>query len=291
MIVRELAESHGLAVRPVAVDETGWDFRVVHAVDDHGRRWVLRVPRRPEVAEMIPVEARVLDFLRDRLPVALPRWEIHSPELIAYRRLPGEPMAEEDPVVLPRPWRGEPSDTFLRTLAEVIAELHRTPLAEVQALGVPTRGPAWQRSEAERGLAAVQAEIGVPQAKARRWRSWIDDDRYWSAEPRLVHGDLHPAHTLVDGDGNLVGLLDWADTAIDDIATDFAAPCLAFGPDGLERLLAHYVAAGGRPPELFAAHVTELTAFRSSVMLGLHGLETGDRNYVAIARARLDQDR
>ncbi|GAA2821491.1 macrolide 2'-phosphotransferase [Saccharopolyspora taberi] len=290
--MRKLAEAHGLAVRPVDVDETGWDFRVVHAVGDDGTRWVLRVPRRPEVAELIPVEARLLEFLRRRLPVALPEWEIRSPELIAYRRLPGEPLAAEDPVVLRDPAPIEPTGDFLRALAGVIAELHRTPLAELEPLGLPVRGPRWQRAEAERGLAEARTELGVPDEKVRRWQAWIDDERHWSAEPRLVHGDLHPAHTLVDGGGALIGLLDWTDTAIDDPAADFAAPCLAFGAAGLDRLLAHYIDAGGRPPERFREHVTELTAFRSSVMLGLHGLQTGDPEYVAIARARLaDQDR
>ncbi|PFG93224.1 macrolide phosphotransferase [Saccharopolyspora erythraea NRRL 2338] len=292
LIMIERARAHGLRVRPVSVDETGWDFRVVHAVDDDGVRWVLRAPRRPEVARLIDVEARVLEHLRPRLAVALPDWEIRAADLVAYRRLPGRPMADEDPLTLAFDWRAEPTDAFFRALGEVIAELHRTPVAEAARLGVPVSSADQQRAEVARQLREARARLPVPAHEVRRWERWLADDRFWTAETRLVHGDLHFGHTLVDGSGALVGLLDWTDAAVADPALDFAAPRLAFGPDGLDRLLGHYAEAGGTVPELFGEHIAEHTAFRSSALLGLHGLRLGNPGYVAIARARLaDQDR
>ena len=116
---------------------------------------------------------------------------------------------------------------------------------------------------------------------------WLDDERCWAGRRRLVHNDLSPNHTLVDETGALRGILDWADAAVDDPAQDFAAPYVAFGADGLDRLLAAYDRAGGAPHERFREHVVLLAEFRYRVSLGLHGLRTGNDDYVALARARL----
>ena len=71
-----------------------------------GVDWVLRIPRRPELAASIEAEARILAFLRPRLSVAVPEWRVRSSELIAYPRLPGAPGLTLDPATKapPDPW-------------------------------------------------------------------------------------------------------------------------------------------------------------------------------------------
>ncbi|MEV0704694.1 macrolide 2'-phosphotransferase [Saccharopolyspora sp. NPDC050389] len=286
----DLARKHGLHVRVLEVDETGWDFQVGHAVDSEGVRWVLRVPRRPEVSELIAGERRLLEFLRPRLNVALPRWEICTSELVAYRRLPDSPLGPEDPVTLAYQWWIDVPGELFRTLGEVVAELHRAPAAEIAELGVPVSARTALRSEADDHLRRGISELDVPESRVRRWREWIDDDRYWigdSAGLRLVHADLHPGHLLVDDSGMLTGILDWTDAAVDDPALDFIAPRWAFGESGLDRLLAAYVDAGGRPREHFRAHIEQLASFVFTVSLGIHGIDTGHDGYVKIAQERL----
>ena len=283
----EVARRHGLELRIEEVDETGWDFRVRHGADSQGRWWVLREPRRPEVSSRIPVEARVLELLRPRLDVELPRWEVCAPDLVAYRRLGGAPLADEDPVTLPNRWTGTAPDDYFGVLGATIAELHRVPIDAAAATGVAVRDDGECRAERAAELADAQAELGVPGHARDRWRRWLDDERCWAGRPRLVHNDLSPNHTLVDETGSLRGILDWADAAVDDPAQDFAAPYVAFGADGLDRLLAAYDRAGGAPHERFREHVVLLAEFRYRVSLGLHGLRTGNDDYVALARARL----
>lgn len=283
----DVARSHGLDLRIDEVDETGWDFRVRHGVDADGWWWVLREPRRPEVARLIPVEARVLELLRPRLGVELPRWEVCSPELVAYRRLPGVPLASEDPMTLAYRWPGRAPEDYFRLLGATIAELHRVPVDGAEPTGIEIRAQGALRAETEAELAEGRRELGIPEAAEVGWRRWLRDDGYWADECRLVHRDLSPNHTLVDATGSLLGILDWTDAAVDDPAQDFAGPYLAFGPDGLDRLLQAYALAGARPHELFREHIVRLSEFRSCVSLGLHGLRTGNDNYVAIARSRL----
>lgn len=272
-------------MRVLDVDETGWDFRVGHAVDTSGVPWVLRVPRRPEVAEHLEVEQRLLAYLRPRLRVRLPEWEICSSELVAYRRLPGRPLAPEHPETLEYQWWTETTGEYFDVLGEVIAELHRIPTEDVAELGVVTSGA--MRQELTDELRRAEVELEVPEARSRRWRAWLDDDRHWPGERRLAHADLHPGHTLVDESGHLLGVLDWTDAAIDDPAVDFVAVHNALGGAGLERLLATYRAAGGLPRPGLREHVELLSDFRFSVSLGVHGLDTGNPGFIAIAQRRI----
>ncbi|GAA2346302.1 Mph(A) family macrolide 2'-phosphotransferase [Saccharopolyspora halophila] len=284
-MLEELARRHGLRVRVLDVDETGWDFRVGHAVDAAGVRWVLRVPRRTEVAEQLEVERRLLAYLRTRLRVRLPEWEICSPELVAYRRLPGRPLAPEHPETLEYQWWTEAPAEFFKVLGEVIAELHRIPAEDVAALGIAASDGLRQELGVE--LRRAETELEVPAARSRLWRAWLDDDRHWPGEHCFVHADLHPGHTLVDESGRLLGVLDWTDAAIDDPAVDFVAVHNAFGEAGLERLLAAYRAAGGLPRPRLREHIELLSGFRFGVSLGLHGLDTGNPGFVAIAQRRI----
>ncbi|GAB3274260.1 Mph(A) family macrolide 2'-phosphotransferase [Parasphingorhabdus pacifica] len=249
---------------------------------------MLREPRRPEVARGIPVEARLLELLRPRLRVELPRWGICSPQLVAYQRLRGVPLATEDPLTLVHHRPGTGTESYFRLLGATIAELHRIPVDEAASIGVEVRDRGSLRAELDVELAEGRAELGIPEDAFARWRRWLDDDRYWSGERRLVHGDLSPNHTLVDAAGALLGILDWADAAVDDPVLDFVAPCVAFGPAGLDCLLSAYALADGRPREHFDGHVARLAEFRYRVSLGVHGLRTGNDAYVAIARSRLD---
>ncbi|WP_324265236.1 macrolide 2'-phosphotransferase [Saccharopolyspora mangrovi] len=288
-VLVELAERHGLRVRVLEIDETGWDFRVGHAVDADGTRWVLRAPRRREVSELIEGERRLLEHLRPRLAVDVPDWEICTPELIAYRRLAGRPLGPEHPKTLEYQWWREPAEEFFTDLGAVIAELHRTQVGEAAGLGIPVSGHRDLREEAHDHLRLAEDMLEVPEKKAARWRSWIHDDAYWSgaADLRLVHADLHPGHALVDETGRLTGVLDWTDAAVDDPALDFVAAHNAFGERGLSRLLAGYAQAGGSVRAEFVSHVRFLSEFRFSVSLGVYAVESGRGGFLEIAQQRL----
>ncbi|WP_236543731.1 phosphotransferase [Spiractinospora alimapuensis] len=109
--VLALAATHGLhlSVESATPNEAGLDYRVVMAVDTDGRRWVLRVPRRPDVSEGMAAEVRVLDLVGPALTtdgVAVPDWRIRTPELIAYPAPPETcPPSTEPPA---RRFRGPP---------------------------------------------------------------------------------------------------------------------------------------------------------------------------------------
>lgn len=94
-----LAKQNGLLILEESLDinESGMDFRVAFAMDEEGRRWVLRQPRRQDVWERAENEQKVLNVVRGKLPAQVPDWRICTPELIAYPLLEGDPIAIVDP--------------------------------------------------------------------------------------------------------------------------------------------------------------------------------------------------
>lgn len=276
----------GLVASTARFDDSGWDFSVVHVADEAGADWILRYPRRPDAAALARVEGRVLARVREHLDVAVPRWVVHEPDLIAYRRLPGTPAGTEDPVLLRYRWHVDPvaaEHEYLAALAGVLAAVHGVR----DVAGIAPCGIEDVRTRLSADLDRAVAELPVPSASADSWRRWLDRDRGWPPHPVLVHGDVHPGHTLVrSSDAALSGLLDWADAEIGDASIDFADMYYAGGAAVLDALLAHYRNRGGVVWSGMREHIVARCSF-IWVKVGLRGLDTGRNDLVETASRRL----
>lgn len=258
------AREHGL--RLVAgesrLDASGADFLAVHAVDEEGVPWIVRVPRRPDAAERMAAEERALRLVRGRLPVAVPEWEVFSPGMVAYRRLAGHPAAVVDPEAGGYVWRFDerrPPGAFLDTLAGALAALHGIEPEAARAAGLPVRGPDEVRQGHAARMERAREVLRVPEAVWRRWQRWLaDDDGCWPEHSAPIHCDLHPAHILVDEGSRVTGLLDWTEAQVADPAADFALQYATMGRAVLAELLDRYRAAGGRVWPRMAEHVAEV---------------------------------
>jgi len=78
--VASLASAHGLEITPgdIAFNEVGLDLRVAFVTAADRTRWVLRIPRRPDVVAGAKNEARTLALVREHLTVAVPDWRIRQ---------------------------------------------------------------------------------------------------------------------------------------------------------------------------------------------------------------------
>jgi aminoglycoside phosphotransferase (APT) family kinase protein len=248
------------------LDESGQDFIALHGKDGAGVAWVVRSPRRPDVIAAAEVEARGLRLVAPRLPVAVPHWEIHTPKLIAYRRLAGEPAWTMDPQTYALTWRVDPSappDALLDGLAAVIAALQQIPVADAHVAGLPLHDAAALRPRLAARMAAARAAVAIPAPVWRRWQTWLDDDACWPERCALAHGDLHPGHLLLAAppdDPRLVGVLDWTELKVTDPATDVAMVRRCFGEAAVDRLLPRLEAMGGVTWPGLARHTGELLA-------------------------------
>ncbi|MHC6630710.1 macrolide 2'-phosphotransferase [Streptomyces globosus] len=276
------------------VDESGWDFRVVHVGGTDGTRWILRRPRRAEASARLAFEGAVLAAVRDRIPVPVPHWRLHTPDLVAYPRLPGAPAGTEDPETLVYGWSVDPlahPAHYLEPLARALVAVHTTPLEGSPALAARAQAdPGSVRVRVADRLDRARAELPLPAAGLRRWQAWLDDDRLWPDRLALVHGDVHPGHTLVvrppAGPPALSGLLDWANADVGDPAADFVDMLYAGGTAVLDRLLAAYRSAGGEVRAGLREHILARASFLW-VHVALRGLDTGRPAWTETALRRM----
>lgn len=285
--IADLAASHGLDVVPesISLNELGLDFRVAFAETDGAEKWVLRIPRRADVAPRAAVEGRLLDRIQPHLDVAIPNWRIHAADLIAYPLLPGEPglTIGED---------GEPawhfdveSDAFAHSLGDLLAQLHSIDPEEVSTTGIDIRTAAETRQGIRDDIARVSAEFAIAADLLSRWRSWLADDDYWPTWSVLTHGEVYPAHLLLT-DEKIVGVLDWTTAAIGDPARDFVFHRASVSDRSFDATVRRYVERGGRVWPKLAEHCTELYS-TSPLAYGLYALTTGDPAHVEAAAAQL----
>ncbi len=249
--ILSLAQKNGLqlAWESAKIEESGMDFQVVFVDDLKQVSWVLRKPRRSDVLERAELEGKVLHLVGKHLQIAVPDWKIFTPELIAYRKLSGVPVATVDLVAKNYVWNLDHeslSDGFVQSLAEVLVDLHGIDHDKVRKAGIPVLEPAEVRQTLLENMKKVKQELGVSTSLWERWQKWVGDDSYWPEHSGFIHGDLHSPHIMIDSNEQVTGLLDWTEAKVTDPSVDFTLFSYIFGDQALDRLLDAYQKAGGR---------------------------------------------
>jgi aminoglycoside phosphotransferase (APT) family kinase protein len=189
--------------RPVA--DPGWDSDAVIVEEV----FIERTPRRPEVRDGLVWECRLLPVIAPLLPLTVPvpheiAADADGPWRVRHRMVPGSPVTPSD---LGR------SDGVI--VGRFLRELHDLDLG---ALGLVAR------TDDDLGgtLARMEAEV-VPMlpAKVREAGVGLIAEAGLTAPSSLAHGDLGPAHLLVEA-GVVSGVIDWTDSCLRDPAIDLA---------------------------------------------------------------------
>lgn len=285
----DLAARHGIELDPsrLRFEEAGLDFRVAFARAADGTDWVLRIPRRRDLAPTIAAERRILDVVARHLPVAVPDWQVCSDALVAYPTLPGEPGLTLDADGAPVWHYDVESAEFARSLGALIAALHRVPVDDAVAGGVPERTPQGLREQFHADLDRVRSEFTVAAPLHDRFRRRLDDDGLWPDRTAVTHGELYPAHLLLAPDATVLSVLDWTTAQVGDPAVDFTYQQAIASPTSFDRTVEAYEAAGGARHPRLAERCAETMA-ASSVSYGIFALTTGDATHRAAAQAQLD---
>lgn len=285
----ELAARHGLTLAPNSIDinDMGLDYRVAIVETLSGESWVLRIPRRPELANGAKVESKVLDLVSKALSFRVPQWRIHSPELIAYPLLPGSPgltMEEGRPVF----HIDMGSEDYARDMGKLLSELHSIPIEVAAGTGVPSRTPQETRMHWKSRISRVSHEFEISPSLLDRWDNWINDDSFWPDFSVLTHGEIYAAHTLVDGN-RIRSVLDWTTAEIGDPVRDFSLFHMSATREAFDIMTTEYQKRGGRAWPRLADHCQEYMA-ASAIGYAEYALETGDPEHTAAAQAGLLAD-
>ncbi|WP_417217904.1 macrolide 2'-phosphotransferase [Arthrobacter sp.] len=287
----ELAARHGLALAPdgITFNEAGLDYRVAfaHEAADPGQQWVLRIPRREDVSAKLGEEQAILDFVQPRLDVAVPDWKVQAQELIAYPLLPGFPGLTLDDDGEPVWHFDTDSQAYADSLARLIADLHALDPAAAEAAGVQREQPGDVRARWRAELDRVCAEFEVSEDLLGGWRAWLADDGLWPTTTVFTHGELYPAHLLLDEHEEIVSVLDWTTAKVSDPAIDFAFHCMISSADTFERTVALYTKLTGRTEPRLAERCAALLS-AGPLNYGIYALVTGNPDHRAAAAEMLN---
>ncbi len=228
-------------------------------------RAVFRFPQTQGAAEAQAKEARLLPFLRGHVgpEVPVPAWQAGSTAAVplgfsGHGKLPGAPLRAEA-------IHERNADRLAQEIAEFLLGLHDFDLERAGALDVPG-ARAWKpgfealRREALGGLRGSLrfSELG----RLRRWwKDFLSDERNWTFEPRLVHGDLRAGRILVDDEATTVLAVDEFGAArVGDAAIDFAGLVSSCGADFSWRVVEAYRHRGGEVDGDFFLRIRRLGA-------------------------------
>lgn len=286
--IQILAETHGLLLTEnMSFNEMGIDFKAGFATDNTGQEWLLRIPRRDNMAEQIEKERRILDLAKKHLSVEVPDWRICSPELVAYPLLKNKPVLTFDAQTYEVSWNMDKDNPrYSTSLAETLVELHAVPQAEIEAHGLKVMRPEELRTEVADHLKLVKSEIGISEALETRYRNWLDDDTFWPDYTQFVHGDLYAGHILAAADGEVSGIIDWSTAHMGDPAVDFSGHAKVFGEDSLKVLIEEYEKFGGKVWKKLYDHALERVA-AEPLGYGFFAIETQDERHIAGAKGLL----
>lgn len=284
----ELAAAHGLQLEAasLAVNELGLDFKVAIGSAPGGERWVLRIPRRPDVIDRAKVEGEFLKRIGALLAVAIPDWKIHTDELIAYPLLPGEPGLTLGSGGEPQWHFDVESPAYAHSLGDFLAQLHGIDRDLVAGSGIEVFTPSEVRQRKRDDIKLVTAEFEVAEHLQDRWAAWLNDDRYWAGRSAVTHGEIYPAHQLMAGE-RIVGILDWTTAAVSDPARDFIFHQASVSPKAFDATVARYVARGGEAEPLLAEHCAAWFS-SAAVDYGLFALNTAEPEHRQAAAAQLN---
>lgn len=241
---------------------------------DSGLVW--RFPKRPDSAECLDLEIRLLAELADAMPLPVPRYENVSDRaglarFVGYRKIQGVAFDHERLTACR-------SDRPLRQLARFLAELHRFPVERAQTAGLTAPTPDERRTRRQHWRDQIHQHV-FPLFDERQ-RAWAartldsNDSVLFDYTPALCHGDLWAEHIMFDPEHEtLTGVIDWESANIGDPAGDWAALWLDHGDDIVERLLPYYESpadTGWRHRMMRLAHAVPLNEILCGVLYGDH---------------------
>ncbi|MGW0809426.1 phosphotransferase family protein [Nonomuraea sp. NPDC002799] len=243
-----------------------------HLVDEVNDELLVRRNKASDPRSIRQEVAR-LAAVRELSPLPVPEVVFSDDEsgVIAYRKLPGEPLNRR-PAEHPR--------ELAAPLGAFLSALHGSSPARMRELAPLDRYPApTLLRDAE--LDYRDVERYVPEDQRPLVERFLRDaapDEPGSA--RFCHNDLGAEHILVDArTGAVTGVIDWTDAAITDPAHDFALLYRDLGPEVFELTVAHYEF------DLDAADRARVRFYARCALIEdlAYGLSTGPTHYADAA--------
>jgi len=224
-------------------------------------------------------EAAVLRLLRNHVTLQTPEPFHVDPQVLAYRRIPGEALRRDLLMRLPE---GD-QQALADQLAQFLRELHGIPVREVEAAGVPMADALMKQEDWAKVYQRIRDKVfPLLQAHQREWaqehfESHLSDRKNFEHELRMVDTDLAPYHILFDRQrARINGIIDFGTAGLGDPALDFGVVLTHYGESFLSRFYRIYPEAEeSRKRARFYAGAVELRWV-------LQGIERADPLWFAV---------
>jgi len=274
-IIRQLANDAGLDLVDPSIAFLGDGCDHDNYLVD--RRFVMRVPKNDAVGERLETEVAFLSLLRDApinapRPIGPLRSNLLRQPYCVYSYLPGieGDLAE-----------GIDVKHAEHAFGQMIAYLHRIPVEQAKALGLPVENDEIEESR----MLAERRAAAIPDVVSGLRKDALDTVRLRPPQKRVaIHNDLWGEHILIEPQsGRVVGVIDWADACIGDPARDYGGLLAWLG----ESFLVHVLESGGIPfddDDLARARFFASEAGVNSIALGR---QMGKPRWIASGEAAL----
>ena len=136
-------------------------------------------------------------------------------------------------------------DNVVQQVAAFLKVLHNFPIEEAITYSIPfreiTEYPVRDMLQFVRQKLHPKLSLAEQQQCQRWFDIYINNERDFSYQPSLIHGDLQPRHILFNEEkGEIVGIIDFEDIRVSDPAHDLYYMYRNYGDDFWHRLLQHY---------------------------------------------------
>ena len=262
----------------------GWD-NVVFCAD--GKR-LFRFPRRRMALSLIETEIRFLPALAVALPLRIPEPKhIGEPSEIFPHRFYGYEKIHGVPAHLFN-WLNARNPNRARAVGSFLSGLHSLSIAADVELEAP-KDEIGRTNLYRRAVRAVNRLRKNRESLKEFDRDALIDLAVDLAETPQnrrtacwVHGDLYPAHILVDANGNLSGVIDWGDMHLGDSSLDLSIAFTLLEPEERIEFKDSY---GEIDPDSWKR--ARFCALHYGAVLTDYGIDTANEDFIRMGKACL----
>ena len=218
-----------LADLPLVLHTRGWDSNAVEAGDT-----IFKFPKHPDAPPRLRREAKFLELIAPRVPLAVPRMKLHeAPTLFSEHRMISGTIIETagyDAL------SNVQKQAMAEALAGFYAALHAIPVVEAVAAGAEPK-PEWPDAAAVLPVLRDRLPATVHEFAKRAFAAYLE----LPAEAQIFgYFDGHGWNMAFDNErGVLKGVYDFADAAIGPLTREFTYSSLT-STDLTERLITAY---------------------------------------------------
>ena len=208
--------------------------------------YIIRCARHRDSVRRLRWEERLLPKLQPQLQISIPQFQhvgymSNGLPFCIYPMISGQPFEEKYYHRLSEVQR----ENVVQQVAAFLKVLHNFPIEEAITYSIPfreiTEYPVRDMLQFVRQKLHPKLSLAEQQQCQRWFDIYINNERDFSYQPSLIHGDLQPRHILFNEEkGEIVGIIDFEDIRVSDPAHDLYYMYRNYGDDFWHRLLQHY---------------------------------------------------